>query len=74
MHRAWIDIKTTFIGHNKKSILEECEFGEDAIKKVYDTALEEEHLPANIREMVNDQLNPLLDAHDDVKALRDSEE
>jgi uncharacterized protein (TIGR02284 family) len=74
LHRAWIDIKTTFIGHNKKSILEECEFGEDAIKKVYDTALEEEHLPANIREMVNDQLNPLLDAHDDVKALRDSEE
>ena len=72
LHRAWIDIKTAFTGHSKKSILEECEFGEDAIKKAYESALEEENLPAYIRDIVNDQLNILLDAHDDVKALRDS--
>jgi len=72
LHRAWIDIKTTFTGHSKKSILEECEFGEDAIKKVYESALEDENLPAYIRDIVNDQLNVLLDAHDDIKELRDN--
>ena len=72
LHRAWIDVKTAFTGHSKKSILEECEFGEDAIKKAYESALEDEDLPAYIRDILNDQLSLLLDAHDEVKALRDS--
>ena len=72
LHRAWIDVKTAFTGHSKKSILEECEFGEDAIKKAYESALEDEDLPAYIRDILNDQLTVLLDAHDEVKALRDS--
>lgn len=72
IHRAWIDLKTTFTGHSTHSILEECEFGEDAILKAYDSALEEERLPAYIRDILNDQLAELTDAHDEIKALRDS--
>ena len=72
IHRAWIDLKTTFTGHSKHSILEECEFGEDAILKAYDSALEDEHLPAYIRDILNDQLAELTEAHDEIKALRDS--
>ncbi len=72
LHRAWIDVKTTFTGHSKKSILEECEFGEDAIKKAYETALENEDLPAYLRDILNDQLTVLVEAHDEIKALRDS--
>ena len=74
LHRAWIDIKTTFTGHSKHSILEECEFGEDAIKKAYESALEENYLPAYIRDILNDQLDGIVDAHDEIKALRDSTE
>ena len=74
IHRAWIDLKTTFTGHSKHSILEECEFGEDAILKAYDSALEEEHLPAYLRDTLNDQLAELTEAHDEIKALRDSTE
>ena len=74
IHRAWIDLKTTFTGHSKHSILEECEFGEDAILKAYDSALEEERLPAYIRDILNDQLSELTEAHDEIKALRDSTE
>jgi uncharacterized protein (TIGR02284 family) len=74
LHRAWIDIKTTFTGHSTHSILEECEFGEDAIKKAYETALEEDYLPAYIRDILNDQLAGIVDAHDEIKALRDSTE
>lgn len=72
IHRAWIDLKTTFTGHSTHSILEECEFGEDAILKAYDSALEEERLPAYIRDILNDQLSELTEAHDEIKALRDS--
>jgi uncharacterized protein (TIGR02284 family) len=74
IHRAWIDLKTTFTGHSTHSILEECEFGEDAILKAYDSALEEEHIPAYIRDMLNDQLAELTEAHDEIKALRDNTE
>ncbi len=73
IHRAWIDLKTTFTGHSTHSILEECEFGEDAILKAYDSALEE-NLPAYIRDLLNDQLAELTEAHDEIKALRDSTE
>ena len=73
IHRAWIDLKTTFTGHSTHSILEECEFGEDAILKAYDSALEE-NIPAYIRDMLNDQLAELTEAHDEIKALRDSTE
>ena len=74
LHRTWISIKETFTGHSEKSTLEECEFGEDAIKKAYDEALEEETLPGYIRELLNDQYETLLIAHNEVKALRDSVE
>ncbi len=72
LHRAWMDVKTTFTGHSKKSILEECEFGEDAIKKAYETALEDLNLPAYLRDILNSQLSVLVDAHDEIRALRDN--
>ena len=72
LHRAWITIKETFTGHSEKSTLEECEFGEDAIKKAYDSALEEEALPTYVREILNKQYELLLASHNEIKALRDS--
>ncbi len=71
IHRTWLDLKAAFSGHSKHSILEECEFGEDAIKKAYQTALDEEGLPAYIREILSKQQVELNAAHDTVKALRD---
>lgn len=71
LHRTWLDIKSTFTGHSKEDILEECEFGEDAIKKAYKQAVEEEHLPAYIREILEREQQILNAAHDKIKALRD---
>jgi len=71
IHRAWLDVKAAFTSHNAHDILEECEFGEDAILKAYKEALEEEHLPAYLRQMITRQQGELLDAHDEIKALRD---
>lgn len=72
LHRTWLDVKAVFSGHSDKSILEECEFGEDAIKKAYQSALNEEHLPAYIRDILNDQQAILQQSHDEIKALRDA--
>jgi uncharacterized protein (TIGR02284 family) len=72
LHRAWMAVKETFSGNDRHSILEECEFGEDAIKKAYDEALSDEILATYIREMLLDQQEELIEAHDEVKGLRDS--
>jgi len=72
IHRVWLDVKAAFTGHDTHDVLEECEFGEDAILKAYRTALEDENLPAYLREIISQQESELLDAHDEIKALRDS--
>ncbi len=74
LHRTWLDVKAFFTGHSERSVLEECEFGEDAIKKAYRTAIEDEHLPAYIKDILAEQEQKLLAAHDEIKALRDSVE
>lgn len=72
LHRNWLDMRAKFSGHSEHSILEDCEFGEDAILKAYKSAIADEHLPAYLRDMLNDQLVVLQASHDEIKALRDS--
>jgi len=72
LHRTWLELKANFTGHSEKSILEECEFGEDAIKKAYNSALEDDSTPDYLRDILEDQLSQLSDSHDEIKALRDS--
>jgi len=73
IHRTWLNVKAFFTSNNTKSVLEECEFGEDATQKAYKSALDSEHLPAYIREILSSQEVVLKAAHDKVKALRDTE-
>ena len=72
LHRNWLDLKAKFTGHSEHSILEDCEFGEDAILKAYKSAIADEHLPAYLRDTLNDQLVVLQASHDEIKELRDS--
>lgn len=71
IYRAWMDVKAVFTGHNSHTVLENCEFGEDAAQKAYETALAEKNLPAFLREMISMQQQILKDSHDEVKSLRD---
>ncbi|RYY36704.1 MAG: PA2169 family four-helix-bundle protein [Sphingobacteriaceae bacterium] len=71
IHRAWLDVKATFTGHDRKSILAECERGEDAIKKAYETALATD-LPATIALLLTQQQQKINEGHDRIKALRDT--
>ncbi|GAB2685622.1 PA2169 family four-helix-bundle protein [Mucilaginibacter koreensis] len=74
LHRAWIDVKALFGGSDRKSILEECERGEDAIKKAYRDALSPDSgLSAEYSSVVSQQASQINAAHDRIKALRDSQ-
>jgi uncharacterized protein (TIGR02284 family) len=39
IYRVWMDLKASITGKDRKTILNNCEFGEDAAQKAYDTAL-----------------------------------
>ena len=72
IYRAWMDVKAAFTGHDQKSILASCEFGEDAALAAYNMALKEDDLPAQVHSMVSHQSDALKASHDKIKALRNS--
>ena len=73
IYRVWMDVKAAFSGHDRKAVLENCEFGEDAAQKAYQMALGEDDLPGHIRTMLSDQKATLRVSHDKIKALRDAQ-
>ena len=74
IYRAWMDVKATFSGHDRKAILASCEFGEDAAQRAYDAALSSDaEIPANIRQVIMDQKTYLDNSHDKIRAMRDAQ-
>jgi len=71
LHRTWIDVKALFGGSDRKSILEEAERGEDAIKKAYSDAIKSGALSGDDLQLVTRQSEEIRSAHDRIKALRD---
>ena len=72
IYRAWMDVKATFAGHDRKAILSNCEFGEDAAQRAYKMALEDEDLSAELRGIISEQKETLKGSHDAIKRLRDA--
>jgi len=73
IYRAWMDVKATFTGSDRKTILSSCEFGEDAAQKAYRSALSSDgDLTAEARQLISTQQVSLKAAHDKIKAMRDS--
>ena len=73
IYRAWMDVKAVFTGHDRKTVLSNCEAGEDAAQKAYKAALEDEDLPEYLHSIILNQKEKLKRSHDKIKALRDSE-
>jgi uncharacterized protein (TIGR02284 family) len=74
LYRAWMDVKATFTGKDRKAILASCEYGEDAAQKAYEGALATDaELPTEIRQLITDQKSSLRKSHDKVKRLRDTQ-
>lgn len=73
IYKAWMDVKAIFSGHNRHTVLSNCEFGEDAAQKAYKAALAEEHLPHFLHTLLEQQKTKFKSSHDEIKALRDQE-
>lgn len=73
IYRVWMDVKSGFSRSDRKSVLEECEYGEDAAQKAYEKALDTDDLPADIRSLVQEEKSSLRDSHDTIKNYRDME-
>ncbi|MEO6729576.1 MAG: PA2169 family four-helix-bundle protein [Ferruginibacter sp.] len=73
IYRVWMDVKATFSGHDRQSVLESCEFGEDAAQKAYKAALASDaEIDASTRQLITDQQASLKTAHDLIKKYRDA--
>lgn len=74
IYRTWMDVKSGFSRSERKSVLEECEYGEDAAQKAYEKALDSDtDLPVEIRTLIQKEKNNLRTAHDTIKNYRDTE-
>ncbi len=72
VYRVWMDLKAVISGKDRKTILDNCEFGEDAAQKAYDTALNSDtDFEASLRDLLVRQKTSLKAGHDEVKRLRD---
>ena len=72
IYRTWMDVKNTFTGSDRTSILDSCEFGEDAAQKAYKEALESDaEMDAETRQLVMEQKDSLKTSHDIIKKYRD---
>ena len=73
IHRGWIDIKSAVTGQDDEAILNECERGEDSAKDTYREAMVM-NLPANIADVISQQSQAILAAHNRIRSLRDAQD
>ena len=72
IYRVWMDVKATFTGHDRQSVLEACEFGEDAAQKAYRDALASDaEIDVETRQLITTQQASLKTSHDIIKKYRD---
>ncbi|MBE7941840.1 MULTISPECIES: PA2169 family four-helix-bundle protein [Ramlibacter] len=69
VHRGWVSVKTTLSTMDDKAVLEECERGEDNAVARYRKALQKP-LPAQVKLIVERQMQGVQRNHDQVKQLR----
>ena len=72
IYRVWMDVKVAFSGKDRQTILDNCEFGEDAAQKAYDQALKSDaSISTDIRQLITNQKSSLKTSHDVIKKYRD---
>jgi uncharacterized protein (TIGR02284 family) len=71
IYRFWTEIKDTFTGRDRESILNECEFVEDAMLKAYSKALEHEDLNDHLKKVIGKQYETLRSSHLMINHYRD---
>ncbi|MBP4136630.1 ferritin-like domain-containing protein [Flavobacterium geliluteum] len=70
LHRAWIDIKSSFTSGDTEAIINACITGEEAAIEKYKMVLEEKNLPAGQIAIVSKQLNSIQNTLIKIKAKK----
>ena len=66
VHRGWINIKSAITGQDDSAILGECETGDATALKAYETALQANDLPAEAKNVLQQQHSQILSAKNQV--------
>lgn len=70
IHRVWGDLKAN-LGGGDHTLMETSEQGEDAAKKAYSEALQDDSISGSLRSILTKQQAHIQQSHDKVKAFRD---
>ncbi|MBW8685977.1 PA2169 family four-helix-bundle protein [Chitinophaga rhizophila] len=74
IYRTWMDVKATFSGPDRHSILSSCEYGEGAAQRTYEEILRSSiPMPYSVRELIANQKGALRSSHDTVRTYRELE-
>ncbi|NDP22943.1 MAG: PA2169 family four-helix-bundle protein [Paludibacter sp.] len=72
--RVWMDVKAALVGHNRKIILDSCDFGEDNAVSTYEDVLNNdlEYLTPEQVTMISAQFELIKANHQEIKTMRDA--
>jgi uncharacterized protein (TIGR02284 family) len=70
-HRGWMELKSAVGASDGRSILAECERGEDVALEAYQKAMSE-GVPQEYKKVVESQFLTIKRTHDRIRALRDA--
>lgn len=63
LHRAWINVKSTFASDDDKAVVQECQRGDQDALENYNSVLQETDLVASTRELLLRQKQSIDSAH-----------
>jgi len=71
LHRAWMDMKSSFSGDESEAILEECIRGEKASVENYREVMKDNDIPASTKNRLSEQVQKVETMLNEVKTLED---
>ena len=74
LYKTWMNVKATFSGRDRQSLLSSCEYAEDAAQRTYEDVLRSSTpMPYSVRELIANQKSALRGSHETVRTYRDLE-
>ncbi len=70
-HNKFTDLKASLTGgRDDKAVINEVERGEDVIKAKYEKVLDDQELPSNVRQVLNQAYQSIRADHDEISRIK----
>lgn len=69
-HRGFMDLKQAVMGSSEQAIIEEVERGEDYLKAKYESALQDDELSPDTRQVIQQAYQSVREGHDRVSSIK----